>query len=149
MHAVRALSALAGKAAMADITPKLGDESFMVKESAKAAVVGHIEEAMPYLEKILLGADPLARREAVEALETSGQAAKLLECLIADDVTRRARAETTLKAMIEASAYAGIEEALGRLGSERRANALAALKKIRADFAEHVEMKLKQQICEI
>lgn len=76
MHALRALAAVAGSDAMQDIVRKLNDESFMVKESAKAAIVRHMDKALPYLEKILSGPDTVARREVVEALEISGKLTK-------------------------------------------------------------------------
>lgn len=69
MHAVRAISKLFGKESMPQIIELLNDGSLLVLNSVRQALVDNMDAALPYIHKILEGADRLAIKICEEAIE--------------------------------------------------------------------------------
>lgn len=149
MHAVRALSSVLGDECIPEVIGLIEDNSLFVKESVKMAMIDHIETALPYIEKILKGEDEIAKKESIEALESSGYIIKLLKGVLSKENKERSHAINLLKEMIKGSAHFGLETALGDFEQDSRVKVLEAIKDIDKAFAEHIEKRLNQQLNEL
>lgn len=138
MHAARALANLTDGSAMRDIVPLINDSSIMVRESVKKIMADDIESAIPFMEKILRGEDELARREAAEAIETSGYAVRIIDGLIDDDPAKSSSSAGLVSAILSVPARSGLISALDEFRGDRRRKIIARIGQIDRDFADHL-----------
>lgn len=149
MNAVRSLSTLAGDETMGEIAGLIKEDSLLVRGAVKTAMAGHIDAALPFIEKILSGDDELAKKEAIEAFEISGYMTKLLKNIISNDSNRKEGAVNLLRSMIKAHAHFGVAAAFADLGRAEREKAMEELQTIDRPFAEHVAKKIRGEIAEL
>jgi hypothetical protein len=142
MHAVRALEKLLGAKSISFIMPLIKDNSWSVLTAVKTAVAAHIEDALPFIEKILLENDDLAKKMAVEIIETSGHVVNLYKDLLSSNASKKKTATSIIKNMINVSALYGFETALTPFTKEDRNKIISILYQIDSPTAEKIEQDL-------
>ncbi|MDD4954668.1 MAG: HEAT repeat domain-containing protein [Candidatus Omnitrophica bacterium] len=141
-EAVMALSKISGKDCLSQIIERIHDPSLSVIESVESVLAGHIEPAMPYIEKFLYGDDVIAKRTCVKALEISGYLLKLLNDILSENDKGRNHSLKVLEGMILSRAHFGLETALLNFTVENRAKILDAIRKIDKAMATHIEQSM-------
>lgn len=148
MHAVRAISRLAGDEYMSEIAGMVNDGSLSVLDSIKDAMTDHIEVALPYIEKFFDGKYEVAKRIGVEALERAGYVEKLFKMLLSKDNKESSPARRILEGMIRSQASIGLETALEELDEQTRKNILDVIKGISQPLGSRLEKRLNKEIAE-
>ncbi len=148
MHAIRALSKIAGPECVPDIADLLNDKAWLVRDSVKRAMMRNIEASLPYIEKILHSDAHRAKRDCIEALEESGYLMVLLKNILSGDERLKKGGEHLLEGIIKSGGHSGLESALSGFGVEPRNRIVESIKGISKSFADHVDKKLKHMLNE-
>lgn len=127
--AVEALDNLLGKACVPLVIKLLKDNSWRVIDSVKKVLIKHIDTAIRYLEKIFKEEDMLAKRIAMEVIETSGYLEKLYTDLLTWGL-KKEKSFAILKGMIQAGASNGLDLAPYGFTADKNRQIIEVLKKI-------------------
>lgn len=146
--AAKALSDMLKDDCIPKVIKLVGDGSLSVTNSLKGILAEHIITALPYIDKILSGDDEMAKKICIEALESSGYILKLFNKVLSEDTLERESAIHLLNGVVKSHAHFGIESALEALTEDKRLRLLEIIKKIDSALANHIELKLNNQITE-
>lgn len=142
-NAIRALSKILGKDSIKEIIKSINDGSLSVIDAVKEALVNNITAAIPYIEELLASQDGVARRCAVEALETSGYLKQTLNTIALKDPKQGEKARQLLELVVKSSAHFGLESALMDFKGEARKRLLDIIGSVDPMLAEHIDKKIK------
>ena len=145
VSAVKALFKVWGEESLPEIMEMLNDGSLSVIESIKVLVTENIETCIPYIEELLLGTDEMSKRVSIEALESSGYIVKLFKNILTGSPKDKTKAESLIKSLINAFAYAGLEGSLLSFPGEERGRLLDIIRNIDEPAAMVLEQSIKER----
>ncbi len=141
MQALIALEKIRESNCVADALCLIKDNSWRVLDRLKKVLADHIEAALPHLEQLFLGNDPLSKKIAVEIIGRSGYAPKLFDDLLSG-ADQKKRALLIMKSLLENGAFETLESVLMECDVPRRKQILATLGALDAPLAGKFEFML-------
>ncbi|MBI1869686.1 MAG: HEAT repeat domain-containing protein [Chlamydiae bacterium] len=134
--AVKALEQILGARSIPMIVHLIKDNSWLVIASVKKAIAKHIEDALPYMEKIFHGKDELAKKICVEIIETSGHAVHLCRNLLSENPGQKRQAVSIIDGILKSSPGYGLQVALNDLKSDERRAVLQIMQGINQECSK-------------
>lgn len=123
-NAAIALSRILKDKCLPDVARLMNDGSISVINTLKNILIEYIDSSFPYIDKYLRSEDAMARKIAIEVLETSGRLKKVfMDALAGDD-----EALKTLDALVKANAFSGIKAAMDGLDDRSKERIIGVIK---------------------
>lgn len=144
-HTAIALSKILGADSIPEVIGLINDPSLSVVDSLKSIMIEHVDAAAIYLEKFLHSEDDIAKRTAIEVMDTSGYIAKLLKDILSEGGTDKDRAMKLLEGLIVSRAYLSLEVVLSDMNPSERHRIIHIIEGINKDAAEYLDKKMKAQ----
>ncbi len=146
MQAVRALSKIAGGECFPELLKLMSkDSSPFVKESVKNAIIGDINQALPYIEECLESGDKTVKEYCVNVLIDSNYIAEILGNVLSKDPTVRKRATRLLERMIKSNVYFGLKKNLDAFSSSSRDQLMQVVARIDENLVVRMNRELTKK----
>lgn len=149
IHAIRSLEKIFGPDSIPDLANFIKDANWLIQETVKKIMMKHIEQALPYLKKLLHDDDQNVKNSCLEILDGSGYTNRILQDIISENSGARDNALQLLKAMLSAGAHFGLERFLSEYPPDTYAKILNVIAAIDKEKAEHIDKKIKGEIVEV
>ncbi|MDD5454596.1 MAG: HEAT repeat domain-containing protein, partial [Candidatus Ratteibacteria bacterium] len=127
MHAVRALSRILGPESISEIAGMIKDDSWLVRDSVKSAMIENINESIPYIERLADGGELKVLKDCAEVLEDSNYLDIILKDISSVDTDAKKRAVKLLNAVVKSGAHLGLEAILAGMEENLRKDVLGLI----------------------
>jgi len=141
--AAHGLANALGPESVKSIIGLLNDSSLNVITAAKDVLASYIDEAAPYLEKILAGDDPLAKQSAIEVLSRSGYINRIIKASLRPGGASRPAAMRSFELILRSGAYLSAISSIAALDDAGRRAALDIIRGFDKSLADEIARRLE------
>lgn len=143
--AIKALNLLLGKDSIQHVIKMSGDGSLSVLDAVKDVMAAHIEEALPYIEKLFQDNDTMAKKISLAALEESGYLIKILNNILVGTEKEKGRLVRLLAGLISSDMHLGVIWALQSFNKEAQASIIKNIQKADEPLADRILEHLRSE----